>query len=302
MDWPDQAPEEVTIKAGPYRATVASAIGGRLTSLTCDVDGQEIALIVPMENLSFPPRAWPKAGGFPMVPFANRLPAGRYQLSGKEFVLSDSPDGEHIHGFGHRRAWKLKRRSESGVQMEWLHDGRSDGWPWAFRAELGFSLSDAGCKLSLALTNLDSAHAMPMAVGWHPYHPYAGNGCCQNRLLAPTTKVWALNTAGAAFQTVQENVDHIEINPATTVVLGDWQGRARWAVPDSPFELLIETSGFKHAVLHRPPKGDYLCVEPVAALPGQLVIDAESLNYLPSQETAIATWRCALGHSRIAIG
>lgn len=292
--WPEHLTQAVTLSAGPYRATVAPAWGGRLTALTCEVDGRSVPLIVPMAAQGFAPHRWPKAGAFPMVPFANRLPAGRFSFGARTLDLPSGPDGGPQHGFGHRRTWTLTHCSPAAVRMVLLHDGRSEGWPWAFEAQLAFQLSEAGCEMSLTLTNLDHEHPMPVAAGWHPYHPFAPTRPRDHRVYAPTQKVRRLDDTGAAGCALAAHVEHIATPPATTVALEHWQQRASWGATDPSAEVVIHTTGFAHAVVHRPSSGDYLCVEPVAALPGTLRSDHPDLDRLPPGSTHVATWRCAL--------
>lgn len=296
VDWPSQYPEELVLEAGPYRATVAPAAGGRLGSLSCSTDGQTVELLVPLPRRGFEPHAWPKAGAFPMVPFSNRMPAGPWRIADREVDLPRGPTGGPVHGFGHRRPWQVLLHSPSEVRMALLHDGTSEGWPWAFRAEQHVSLSERGCEVTLSMTCLDDSHPMPVAMGWHPYHPLSGTA--QDPALHLTAQeVLELDDFGFVSRNVGRRPRHWSPVPGATVALEHWGGVANSTLSSNGARLIVETSGFAHAVLHRPAEQAYVCLEPVSLLPGTLLATSSGVTLLNLGETAVGTWRCSLGTS-----
>lgn len=296
MDWPQHAPEPYALSAGRYRATVVPAAGGRLSALSCNTGENEVDLLVPMPQRGFAPHVWPKAGAFPMVPFANRMPAGRCRIANRELELPMGPGGGPIHGFGHRRPWEVLRHTPSEIGMALQHDGASEGWPWAFRAELHMALSERGCEVTLSMTCLDDTHPMPVAMGWHPYHPLPATPH-EHSVRLSATEVLELDDFGFVSRSVGHDPSQVFAKPGSTVALEHWAGMASSALADTPDRLLVETTGFGHAVLHRPSHGAYVCLEPVSVLPGTLLATSSGVTLLNHGETAVGTWRCSLDTS-----
>jgi aldose 1-epimerase len=102
-------------------------------------------------------------GSYPMVPWCNRLPAGRSTAAGRPLDLpSNFFDGTAIHG--------------QVAQAPWTHDGPGtftiraggDGWPWPYEVRQTIEAGGDRFDLHLAVTNLGEA-PMPAGVGIHPW-------------------------------------------------------------------------------------------------------------------------------------
>lgn len=290
-DWPTaQALELLHIEGGGYRATVAPAVGGRLATLSYLGTGgtDERELIVPMGPRSFPPETWPKAGAFPMLPFANRLPNGPIQVGGRQ-IEPDAGLGHPLHGFGHRRRWTVVHQSIASVQLELLHDGCTEGWPWPFLATQSISLNSTGAVVTLAIQNLDAGHAMPLAFGWHPYHPVRDTSA-RVHVAAVADEQLGLDPSGLAQLPLNDRVSAVALGADSTCALKRWSGTAAFELGDG-HQLRVSATGYEHLVLHRPAGGQYVCLEPVAVLPGHLS-RAENTRLLQAGETAVASWHC----------
>lgn len=108
-----------------------------------------------------------------LMPFADRIPAGRYRWDGREYCLpiNDSQHGDAIHGF-------LYRQSMSRGDEQTVPSGRSlhlstvlpprDGYPWSLRVELSYTLMFDRFSLRFRTWNLSTSPA-PFCAGWHPY-------------------------------------------------------------------------------------------------------------------------------------
>ena len=73
----------VELHAGAYTATVAPAAGGRVASLSWHSGATQCPLLVGWDGRPFDEHHWPKAGAFPMLPFANRLPRDGFRFRGR---------------------------------------------------------------------------------------------------------------------------------------------------------------------------------------------------------------------------
>jgi aldose 1-epimerase len=146
-------------------AEFAPEIGGRLTRLV--YRGEDI--IVPLLDDDFDPLFWPKAGGYPLIPYHNRIEAARLAFAGQQIVLEPHPGAlpHTLHGPAQRREWRVCSRSENALEMVLDYVPDAD-WPWAFRASQRFEIGAERLLIELALANTGNG-PMPAGLGWHPY-------------------------------------------------------------------------------------------------------------------------------------
>ncbi|MGH1559503.1 hypothetical protein ACRAWD_21235 [Caulobacter segnis] len=79
---------------------------------------------------------------FPLVPFCNRIPNGRFVFEGREVVLPPNLAGHPhaLHGQGWRAGWTVDKAEGNEAVLSYAH--APDAWPWAYRAEQRFVLSE----------------------------------------------------------------------------------------------------------------------------------------------------------------
>src|SRR5215471_8927723 len=68
-------------------------------------------------------------GGFPLVPWSNRVPGGKLVFRGKTYPLTLNFGPDAIHGEGYGRPWSV---SEPGV---FAFEGGSFSFPWKYDAQ-----------------------------------------------------------------------------------------------------------------------------------------------------------------------
>jgi aldose 1-epimerase len=119
--------------------------------------------------------------------------------------------------------------------------------------------------MNLSLTNLD-ARSMPAGLGWHPYFlhvPTAQLRYQASQLWDSDADLLALSArplpAGESFVTARA------LREGTlTDYLSGWDGRLRLDMPGGD-QIDMQTGPLlSHLVVHRPPQGAYLCIEPVS--------------------------------------
>jgi aldose 1-epimerase len=279
----------LTLRAAGYEARVAPAAGGRLASLDWVGEGGPRPLLVPWGGQPFDPHAWPKAGAFPMLPFANRLAPGGFMFRGRRVRPEPGPQGFALHGLAHRRAWQVLQASQDSAALQLVHRP-DDHWPWAFTATQSIQLGPQGLSLTLGVRN-DSDEAMPLSIGWHPYHP-VGDAFTAAGLRIRAAARHDMDPKGRAVEEARAPVTGMA--PGETAAFSGWDGEA-WLQSASEGAIAVAAPGCDRLVLHAPPGGDYLCVEPVTQLPGRLAEPAASRPPAwlePGQAQALA-WRCA---------
>lgn len=276
---------KIELRAGDYAASIAPASGARVTSLVCHRDGEARRLLVGSECLEFDAHHWPKAGAFPMLPFANRLPAEGFLFDGVRVVPAPGPAGFPVHGVAHRRRWAVLEVSQHHVLMRYVHPAGDEGWPWSWSAHEEVRLSAAGLVVRLEVRN-DSAHAMPLTMGFHPYQPLPTDAQPADLWFDAHSR-WELDGEGQAAG--DQRTPRFELGRGETVAFDGWDGRLVLRHGHGGW-MHVACDGCGSLVLHRPTQGDYVCAEPVTALPGRITDGAAVL--LPGHSRTLS-WACS---------
>lgn len=206
---------------------------------------------------------------FPMLPYVGRIGGGRFPWRGEDHRLpvnAPSIDAVNpIHGYGWLAPWGCEFTDQGAVMR---FDYLGGDWPWAFRAEQTFRLSDDGYIHGVSLTNL-ADEPMPAGFGLHPYFPRNP----ETRLLARfTAEVIAPPDGLDAHDEAQDWWDGQPVS--ARVVDNAYAGREgpmRLVWPDRDIALsIIPSAGLPHATVFAPAGADFVCVEPISHLPDAL--------------------------------
>lgn len=252
----------IAIEKGGARLVLAPEVGGAVARFT--VGGRDV--LRPMAAGAADALL---TASFPLVPFCNRIPQGRFQVAGREVVLPPNlADHPHaLHGQGWRAAWAVEKAE--GAEAVLSLDHAPGDWPWAYHAEQRFELSETGFRVTLTVTNA-STETMPAGLGFHPYFP-ARPG---QRLTAfndgvwlidadvlPTVRhpgVWGPDWAAGAPVAGLDLIDHCYTG---------WDQRAVLSAPGRPDTVVTASSDCAWLHLYVPPGEGYFCVEPCASRP-----------------------------------
>jgi len=149
------------IRAGDYRATVTELGAGLRELLFRDQ---------PVIS-GYPPDELPPAGaGQLLVPWPNRIDAGRYVFNGAELqlALTEPAHANAIHGLTRRTAWTAVSHDTGTVLLRSAPHGQQ-GYPFRPEVDAGYRL-DPGAGLHVAITARNrGSHAAPYGTGSHPY-------------------------------------------------------------------------------------------------------------------------------------
>ena len=262
------AVEEITLCCSRLTLTVVPAAGGSVSSFLFD----ELPLFrtcTPTARRGYEPLA---LAGFPLVPFASRMQGNGFEWQGKRVTLAPNMPGEPvaIHGHGWRRAWDVASITEQSCRLKCDHpaggsaEDAGNGWPWHYRAEQIFELTESALRLTLALTNLSDSD-MPGGLGWHPYI-YRDDA----RLTVQTEG----RIRGAGDPTGERRIPHGGFTSAAVEDLDvdhgfyGWNGTAEISWPARSVGLTLSAApALNFLVVYTPPGQNYFCVEPVSHLP-----------------------------------
>ena len=109
-----------------------------------------------------------------LFPFANRINEGQFNFNGSNYNLqcNEKQLNNAIHGLVYNKAFlvdelkKFENHAEIKLYYEELNP--PTGYPFKFRVELTYKLTNEFLSLKINVINLDDKK-LPFTVGWHPY-------------------------------------------------------------------------------------------------------------------------------------
>ena len=257
-----RAPQEVIeLAGGDMRLRLAPCLGGAVLNLTWR--GQD--LLRPTD-----PNAQHAmdAACFPLAPFANRIAKGRFSFGGRKVALKANYRSiRHvIHGYAWLTPWRVEETSPERARLT-LSLAKGP-WPWALACEQTISLSDAGARLELLVRNISDS-AAPMSFGFHPAFVRPRGA----RLQAKVAGAWRVDKDALPTR-LDPNTDLPDLATGTAVDAAPfidqchtgWDGRARLSLPGVDVDIAASPE-FGFLPLYLPEGEDFLCIEPVSAMP-----------------------------------
>ena len=256
---------DLILECGDWRARIVPQ-GGLLGAL----DHRGVAVLRPMAAGATSPL---EAACFPMVPWCNRIANARFMWENTATWLARNfmPERHAIHGHGWQSEWSVAELDQGTCMMTHSHDGAAPGWPWAYVAKQTIRLSDAGCTVTLALTNL-SERLMPAGIGLHPYLRRRPESRVAFRS-GPIVAVGADMIPSGAHMPPNHFADFAADGgaalPQNGIVIDHcytgWHGAA--LVTDDSGTITLQAEGAGHLHLYAPEDPSILCLEPVNHLP-----------------------------------
>lgn len=256
--------ESVTLRQGPLGVTLAPGIGGAIAGFWSEARGTRLDFLRPSPGDALS-RGNPGAlSSFPLVPWSNRIRAGRFTFGGRPVALTPNLRGHAIHGLGYRTSWAVTDRGPSEVLLEHRH--AAGEWPWTYRATQRIALTAAGLDVEMVLTN-ESQTAMPAGLGWHPYFPRTAT----TELHARVTGLWLTDAEILPTVCVPPPPDRdprlglaVDRVALDNVFIG-WDQAAVITWPERHARLRLAARGpLTTLVVYTPPGEAFFCAEPVS--------------------------------------
>ena len=158
-------PNDLIISNQWWRLGVRPSVGAALTF------GQVLADDGPLDLLSPTSFLGRVTGSFPLIPWSNRIGGGLLERAGEKIQLriDDDAGATAIHGVVRDYPWEVLAADAVSCRLGFSSDGLVGlNWPWAFSAEISYSLDGPRLGVTTGLTNQD-ATAWPAGFGHHPY-------------------------------------------------------------------------------------------------------------------------------------
>jgi aldose 1-epimerase len=245
-----QAP--ITLRCADLRCDIKPELGGCIAGLW--LGDIPVLRSTPAENL----HSVRQAGSYPLVPFSNRVSQATLQWQGTDhpLVKNWAPDPHAIHGVGWERPWTVLDANDTFALLSYEHKADAS-WPFDFDSSQALKLEAHALELTLSITN-QSAHAIPVGLGWHPFFTKRPDSRVQfnasgrwemgdDQLPTHLATSTGLDTACAAL-----DVDHC---------FDGWGGTVQ--LRDSTLSIRV-TSGLSRLVVYSTPDSDSIAIEPVS--------------------------------------
>lgn len=157
---------EITNSVSGTKAKIQLSYGASLNELNI----RNIKVITNLYPLDYK-KTYPSSILFP---FANRINDGQFNFNGSNYNLqcNEKQLNNAIHGLVYNKAFlvdelkKFKNHAEIKLYYEELNP--PTGYPFKFRVELTYKLTNEFLSLKINVINLDDKK-LPFTVGWHPY-------------------------------------------------------------------------------------------------------------------------------------
>ncbi len=158
--------EIIELEYDGYRLQVVPQLGGQVISL--EKNGVE-ALNVPEDPVLFLEKS--TSYGLPILFPPNRIDGGEFKTATREyqFAINEPARGNSLHGFLHKRPWKLIKVEEGTLQVEFTAGMETDFYqyfPHTFRVVQTNRLSKEGLYQEISIENKGD-ESMPIGLGFH---------------------------------------------------------------------------------------------------------------------------------------
>ena len=248
----------ITLRAGDAAVELAPEAGGSVTRYWIERGPVTREWLRPTPAGAFRAGHPELAAAFPLVPYSNRIRAGRFSFRGRSVVepLNRPPERHAIHGHGWQARWQPTEVTAATARLEYRHP--AGAWPWAYHATQRFILTPSELTVELGLSN-QSAAPMPAGLGWHPYFPR-------------TPRVTITADVRAMWLTDEEKMPTERVAPPAAPFgrgrdncFVGWSRRVTIDWPELGARLLMRAEPpLDYLVVFTPARRPFFCVEPVS--------------------------------------
>jgi aldose 1-epimerase len=265
---------------------VVPSVGDRVYEFR--IKGKNI-LYFPTDVGAFKASGGKAFNGIPvLMPWANRMAGGGfwannnwYPFNGKLGTVRLGQGDIAMHGmltaspYWKVTAVKADRKSAYvTTRLEfWKYPNMMANWPFAQEYEITYRLTDGALEVSTTVMNL-STEPMPISIGYHPYFNVPDVPRAETTIHIAARKHVETDAHLVATGEMKPNTlpaevslrDHTFDDGFTDLIRGENQ-RATFSVQGGGKKIeVIYGPKFQVAVVYAPPKQNYVCFEPMAAI------------------------------------
>jgi aldose 1-epimerase len=238
----------------------------------------------------------PSGSGMPLLfPFPGRIGGAKFMFSGREYELEPGDAfGNAIHGFVHKRPWRVVEQSASRVVGEFQAsvDDRSilERWPSDFRIRVSYEVRGRELVSDIYYENTGDG-ALPCGFGTHTYFrlPLAeGAAVEETQVYAPASKVWELKDMLATGRILQVPAGMElsgggplagrQFDTSFTALRPEADGHIHtWLHEPQSGRTLTQVFDpiFTQCIVYTPPHREAICLEPYTCVPDAFRLEAE---------------------------
>ena len=109
-----------------------------------------------------------------LFPFVGRIPNGEYNYNSKIYKLETNEENctNALHGLVYNKHFILDHCEtsslETNIQLSYNSDGSLKGFPFKFKFQVNYLITERGITINFNIINQDSS-SFPFGCGWHPY-------------------------------------------------------------------------------------------------------------------------------------
>lgn len=265
-----------------FRLGIAPNLGGSITHLGWTSDGRpEVDLLrrgSPADVSSGNPS---RLASFVMVPFTNRIDAGRIPLPSAsdddgyvDIPINRPAQNAAIHGFGRLAVWAVAEATSSKLRL--TQSFRDAGNPYDYQAEQTFELGQEDVTCSVRVINRGGV-ALPFGIGFHPWFDrtptatltlQARQAFSMDSRDMPLAPVPLKSVFGTRDNSTGIHAMVIERQTPFDTPVSGWSGHALITWPERQTALTLAGEGaLKLVHIFSPKEPAVFCVEPVSHMP-----------------------------------
>jgi aldose 1-epimerase len=241
----------------------------------------------------------PSGSGIPILfPFPGRIPGTTFEWEGKKYELEPGDAlGNAIHGFVHKRPWRVIEQSESRVVGQfhaWRDDpSLKDRWPADFRITATYQVQGNALRSEYLLENPGES-PLPWGFGTHPYFrlPLGGPSADDCIVRLPVTARWELadmlptgrrlELPDADQHQAGKRFGDLKLDDVFT---GLTSGKEDFTIPsiEDPNAktwmcIIWRSAQFRECVVYTPPHREAICIEPLTCAPSAAMLAARGID------------------------
>lgn len=248
-----------------------------------------------------------------LLPWANRIAGGGFWANGKHYLFNPNLGTVHldrdniaIHGMLTATSlWEITelKADKNAAWLTsrlpfWKYPDLIANWPFAQDYELTYRLSNGVLEVKTTVQNL-SKQPMPVMVGFHPYFniPDVPRSECSVHLPVRKHVETDQHLVATGEMTPVQFEDQVSLKDRTfddgfTGIERGPDGKATFSVQSGNKKIeVIYGKQYQVAIVYAPPKQNYICFEPMAAITNGA--NAAHEGKYPDLETLAggATWQ-----------